>query len=206
MANLTMKMLQEQINELKTQISALKSNGVATVARKNFGNLGIGDTFEVAGLKWTILDITDKGYMCIADRFEDSRQFDATCNDWKSSDLRNCLNTQLYKKLADEIGEDNIIQFERDLLSMDGQTEYGTCEDNVSMLTFDEYRKYRKLIANTDYWWWLITPDSTKCNDDTTWVRVVRPSGDFNYFSCCFNYYGVRPVCIFSSSIFESEE
>lgn len=205
MANLTMKILQEQINELKTEISVLKSNGVVTVAKKNFGNLGIGDTFEVAGLKWTILDITENGYMCLADRLEDSRQFDANCNDWKSSNLRNFLNTDLYKKLAGEIGEDNIIPFERDLLSMDGQTEYGACEDKVSLLTVDEYRKHRKLIPNADYWWWLITPDSTKCNDDTTWVIVVRRSGGiiFNVYdySC-----GVRPFCIFSSSIFESEE
>lgn len=205
MANLTMKMLQEQINELKTEISTLKSNGVVTVAKKNFGNLGIEDTFEVAGLKWTILDITEHGYMCIADRLEGNRQFDTTCNDWKSSDLRNYLNTEFHKKLSAEIGEDNIIPFERDLLSLDGQTEYGTCEDKVSLLSLDEYRKYRKLIPNTDYWWWLITPDSTKCNDDTTWVRVVRPSGDFSYFSCSYGY-GVRPICIFSSSIFESEE
>lgn len=205
MANLTMKMLQEQINELKTEISALKSNGVATVAKKNFGNLGIGDTFELADLKWTILDITENGYMCLADRLEDSRQFDSICNDWKSSDLRNFLNTEFYKKLADEIGEDNIIPFDRDLLSMDGQTEYGTCEDKVSLLTVDEYRAHRKLIPNADYWWWLIIPDSTKCNDDTTWVLVVRPSGFVDYGNCD-SYNGVRPVCIFSSSIFESEE
>lgn len=205
MANLTMKMLQEQINELKAEISALKSNGVAIVAKKNFGNLGIGDTFEIAGLKWTILDITENGYMCLADSLKDSRQFDTACNDWKSSDLRNYLNTEFCKKLSAEIGEDNIISFERDLLSMDGQIEYGTCEDKVSLLTVDEYRAHRKLIPNADYWWWLITPDSTKCNDDTTWVRVVRPSGNLDY-CFCDHYLGVRPVCIFSSSIFESEE
>ena len=206
MANLTMKMLQEQINELKTEISTLKSNGVATVAKKNFGNLGIGDTFELAGLKWTILDITENGYMCLADRLKDSRQFDSTCNDWKSSDLRHFLNTEFYKKLADEIGEDNIITFDRDLLSMDGQTEYGTCEDKVSLLTVDEYRAHRKLILNADYWWWLIAPYSTKCNDDTTWDTVVSSSGRIGW-RYCFNFHGgVRPVCILKSNIFVSKK
>lgn len=132
-------------------------------------------------------------------------QFDSSCNDWKTSSLRDYLNTEFYKQLADVVGKENIIPFERDLLSMDGQTEYGTCEDKVSLLAVDEYRKHRAFISNTDYWWWTITPDSTKCNDDTTCVRVVSPSGDINYY--IFNYnYGVRPFCILKSNIFESEE
>lgn len=88
---------------------------------------------------------------------------------------------------------------------MDGQTEYGSCEDYVSLISVDEYRKYRKLLPNTGEWWWTLTPDSTKCNDDTSYIRVVSPSGDFNYDSYYFGL-GVRPVCIFSSSIFESYE
>ena len=126
-------------------------------------------------------------------------------NDWKESDIRKYLNGQFAEKLATEIGIENIIQFERDLLSLDGQTEYGSCNDMVSLLNVDEYRKYRKNITNAGYWWWLLTADSTKCNDDEVWIRVVSPSGSINS-----NFYdsnvGVRPVCIFSSSIFESEE
>ena len=133
-------------------------------------------------------------------------KFDTKNNDWKTSDLRNYLNTDFYKKLAAEIGEENIIPFERDLLSLDGQTEYGKCEDKVSLLTVDEYRKYRNLIPNTDkYWWWLISPWSTPCNDYYESVAVVSPSGYFNDRNCNFSY-GVRPFASFSSAIFESEE
>ena len=115
------------------------------------------------------------------------------------------MNGEFYEELSAEIGENNIIPFERNLLSLDGQTEYGTCEDKVSLLNVDEYRQYRAMIPNADYWWWTITPDSTKCNGDTTWIRVVSPSG--NVISIDYdNDYGVRPFCIFSSSIFESEE
>lgn len=164
-----------------------------------------GDTFEILGLKWTVLDITEKGYICLADKLESTRKFDYDCNDWKASDLRNYLNTEFYNMLAAEIGAENIIPFERDLLSMDGQTEYGTCEDKVSLINVDEYRKYRKYIPNAGYYWWTITPDSTKCNEDSRWVRYVSPRGiicDCRYGS----YIGVRPFCIFSPSIFESEE
>lgn len=196
------KNLEQRVNELEKIVKQLQGKAAITLSKK----LGIGDTFELVGLKWTILDITEKGYMCLAEKLEERMQFDANCNNWQASNLRNYLNIDFYKNLVDAIGAENIIPFERDLLSLDGQTEYGSCEDNVSLLSVDEYRKYRSLIPNTDdYWWWLLTPDSTKCNGDTRWVRVVSSSGYFiNYDShdCC----GVRPVCIFSSSIFESEE
>ena len=164
-----------------------------------------GDTFEILGLEWTVLDVTEKGYVCLADKHEEKRQFDSSCNDWKTSNLRNYLNTEFFQMLAAEVGEENIIPFERNLLSMDGQTEYGTCEDKISLINVDEYRKYRKYIPNAGYYWWTITPDSTKCNGDSQWVRYVSPRGNIN-----INYYdniiGVRPFCIFSPSIFESEE
>ena len=165
----------------------------------------IGETFELAGVTWKVLDVTEKGAVCLADFIGEDMRFDTSCNDWKTSSLRKYLNTEFYQKLVSAVGEENIIEFERDLLSLDGQTEYGTCMDKVSLINVDEYRKYRSLIPNTGDWWWTITPDSTKCNNDTMWIRVVSPSGYFNYYFYCSNY-GVRPFCIFSPSIFESEE
>lgn len=166
----------------------------------------IGKTIEVAGIKWLVLDKLEKGYLVISDEFYGkSREFDTDCNNWDSSDLRQELNTELRRKIEEAVEEGGLLKFTRDLLSMDGQTEYGSCEDYVSLISVDEYRKYRKLLPNTGEWWWTLTPDSTKCNDDTSYIRVVSPSGrfDFNFY---FDCYGVRPVCIFSSSIFESYE
>lgn len=166
----------------------------------------IGKTIEVAGINWLVLDKLEKGYLVISDDFYGrGREFDDNCNDWKSSDLRNELNTDLRKKIESELGTDSLVEFERNLLSLDGQTEYGTCRDYVSLISVDEYRKYRKLLPNTGEWWWTLTPDSTKCNDDTSYIRVVSPSGSINYRSYSDGD-GVRPVCIFSSSIFESCE
>lgn len=200
---LTLKALQLQIDSLKEEIAELRASKRQPVIKKN---LGIGDTFELLGLTWKILDITEKGYMCLASRLEDSMEFDSSSNDWKSSDLREYLNNEFYEELAEVIGKDNIIPFERDLLTLDGLTEYGTCEDKVSLLTVDEYRKHRALISNTDdYWWWLITADSCKSNNDNTWVLVVSPRGNVYYYDLNI-IIGVRPVCIFSSSIFESGE
>ena len=201
---LTMKKLQEQINALREEVAFLKGNAKNT--RLIPSGLKIGDTFELVDLTWTILDITDEGYKCLADKLEDNMKFDAKSNDWKTSSLREYLNSVFYKKLADTIGESNIIPFESDLTSLDGQTEYASCEDKTSLLGIDEYRTYRKHIPNANYWWWLISPYSTPCNGYKESVAVVSSSGDIDWDCCNSIGRGVRPFCIFSSSIFESEE
>lgn len=131
------------------------------------------------------------------------RTFDLASNNWILSKLRNELNTRFLKKITDEFGEDAVIEFDRDLLSLDGQTEYGHCKDKISILTMDEYRKYRKFLPNMGKWWWLITPWSTPANDYSTTLAVVSPSGNVSLIDYLSDN-GVRPVCIFSSSIFES--
>lgn len=202
--NLTIKMLQEQINELRNEVAILKGTSKSV---KIPSGLKIGDTFELAGLNWKILNISDSGYMCVADKLDEEMVFDKESNDWIKSQLREYLNTNFIDRIADEIGEDNLIAFNRDLISLDGQIEYGDCEDKVSLLTVDEYRKYRSLIPNTDdYWWWLISPWSTHCNRYDIQVSVVAPSGYVCLNRCYSGVSGVRPVCIFSSAIFESEE
>lgn len=200
MPTLSMRVLQEQINDLRNEIAVLKATSKSINLPEG---LGIGDTFELVDTTWKILDITGVGYICLADSIEDM-EFDSNSNNWENSNLRDYLNEEFLEKIAAEIGLENIVPFERDLLSLDGQTEYGKCEDKVSLLTVDEYRKYRSLIANTeDYWWWLVSPWSTPCNDYKRSVTVVSSAGFISRDDCNYGR-GVRPVCIFSSSIFES--
>ena len=194
------KTLEARVTELENKIKELTGGNQVKISKK----LGIGDAFKVADLEWKILDITENGYVCIGEKLPDNMTFGSN-NDWKSSKIRKYLNGEFYKKLTDEIGEENIIEFERNLLSLDGQTEYGSCEDFVSIISLDEYRKYRTLLPNGKYYWWTLTPDSTKCNGDETCNRVVCPSGNVSN-GICGDCYGVRPFCIFSSSIFESED
>ncbi|MBD5545834.1 MAG: hypothetical protein HDQ97_00240 [Lachnospiraceae bacterium] len=195
------KSIEERIEALEKKVSDLTREK----QKKRIKGLGIGDVFPLAGLTWKILDIAELGYMCQAVDLWKTDQFDRNCNNWEKSALRKELDG-LADKIAEEVEADNIIPFERNLISMDGQTEYGTCTDRVSLLEFDEYRKYRSMLPNTDdYWWWLLTPWSTACNDDKTWVTVVSPRG------CIYNYIcdgngGVRPFCILSSAIFEFED
>ena len=201
---LTMKALQEQIDVLKKEMEELRSAQKVECNKRFSKCFTIGDTFELAGVNWKIIDITSDGCVCLADSIGNMK-FDSENNDWRTSNLRKYLNEEFLKKMESEIGTGILIEFERNLLSLDGQTEYGTCDDKVSLLTVDEYRKYRKFIANTDDWFWLISPLSTPCNGFKNSVSVVAPSGRVGDYNCRYCN-GVRPFCIFSSAIFESEK
>lgn len=195
--------MKKNLKYFENELSRLNKE-FADYKKKYIGTPEIGKVIELAGMDWLILDKTEKGYFAILNGFDGKeRTFDSASNNWISSKLRNELNTRFLKKITDELGEDAVIEFDRDLLSMDGQTEYGHCKDKISILTVDEYRKYRKILPNMDKWWWLLTPWSTPANDYSTTIAIVSPSGGVcsNY---CFGGVGVRPVCIFSSSIFES--
>ena len=184
-----LKYFEDELSRLSKEFTEFK--------KKHIGKPEIGKAIELAGMEWLILDKTEKGYFAILNGFDGKeRTFDSDSNNWILSKLRNELNTRFLKKITDEFGED--------LLSLDGQTEYGHCEDKISLLTVDEYRKYRKLLPNMPKWWWLITPWSTPVNDYSTTSTVVSPSGYFSRLNCSSNELGVRPACIFSSSIFES--
>lgn len=195
--------MKKNLKYFENELSRLNKE-FADYKKKYIGTPEIGKVIELAGMDWLILDKTEKGYFAILNGFDEKeRTFDSTSNNWITSKLRNELNARFLKKITDELGKDAVIEFDRDLLSMDGQTEYGHCKDKISFLTVDEYRKYRKLLPNMDKWWWLLTPWSTPVNDFSTTITVVSPSGYIgrNY---CYIANGVRPVCIFSSSIFES--
>ena len=196
---MTNKISEEKVRKLEDELREIKSE----LKGEKFRSLEIGDTFELAGLTWKMLDRTDKGIVCLAERIKDSFDF-GTNNDWKESSIRKYLNKEFYEKLVDEIGEDHVVTFERVLTSLDGQKEYGSCEDKVSIISLDEYRKYRELIPNEKYWWWTLTPDSTKCNNDTSWVCIVSPGGGI-YYDDCDDCIGVRPFCILKSNIFVSK-
>lgn len=193
----SMKYFENELNRIYKEFAEYK--------KQHMEKPEIGKTVEIAGMEWMILDKIEKGYFAILNSFDgENRKFDSDSNNWIKSDLRKELNDSFLKKITEELGEDAVVEFDRDLLSLDGQTEYGHCEDKIALLTVDEYRKYRKLLPNTKNWWWLITPWSTPANGYSSTLTVVSPSGGIDSMS--FNdSIGVRPVCIFSSSIFESK-
>ncbi len=169
-------------------------------------NIKIGTTKKIAGVEFIILDKLENGVLCLAKDFVyKNTQFDSGTNNYANSAIRNRLNTEFLKNLADEVGEENIIATEIDLTSDDGLDDYGKVTDKVGLLTADMYRKYNRIIEKypVNDWWWLSTPWSTPHRG---WKFAVRAVGDDGalYDGYCNGNSGVRPFCIFSPSIFES--
>ena len=164
------------------------------------------DSIEINGKKWNVLGKRDGGVFCIADKPYRMNETLDDSNDWRKSSLRKWLNTEIYDEIIAVIGKENIISFKRDLISLDGQIEYGTCEDEVSILSVDEYRYYRRKLPNTiSYYWWTLTPWSTKCNNYNTSMAIIVPNGGIDTYNCYGNN-AVRPVCIFAEDLFKEEE
>ena len=139
--------------------------------------------------------------------YRKNEEFDDDCTDYKKSSLRELCDGEILNEFVAEFGEDNICENEARLVTVDGQEVFGKLLTKVRPVTFDEGRKYNELLVNKELsdWYWTCTSWSTAERDWPYSVAVVSPSGGIDYSSYGGSG-GVRPVCIFSSSIFESEE
>ena len=135
-----------------------------------------------------------------------NKPFDSDCNNFAQSDIREYLD-EFADKLAELIGEDNIVEHSVDLTADDGLKCYGECDCRVSLLTAQMYRENVYTIDKfkINKWWWLATAYSTPKHDCETWVKCVSPFGYIDNYNYDFNYSGVRPFCILKSNIFVSK-
>ena len=85
----------------------------------------VGTIVEAAGMKWIILDKLPEGYFALSAESIGNKRF-GNNNDWRDSKLREYLNSEFAEKIEKEI-ETALPEFERNLLSLDGQIEYDTC-------------------------------------------------------------------------------
>ena len=143
--------------------------------------------------------------LLLKDTIEDIA-FDNDCNNFAKSDIRDYLD-DFADKLAELVGEDNIVEHTVDLTADDGLKCYGECDCRVSLLTAQMYRENVYTIDKfkINKWWWLATAYSTPKHDCKTWVKCVSPFGYVYNFNCYDNYNGVRPFCILKSNIFVSK-
>ena len=161
-----------------------------------------GDEFKLGDDVFIVMEHTDKGTRVISKEFAYEEVKFGDNSNWNTSPIRRMLNNEYFKKIAAIIGENNIISMDRDLTSLDGLDDYGTCTDKVSLLTAAEYAKYHKILGlKSNYLaWWLITPASTPSNDYTRYVCCVSSRGLLGWSDCdCAR--GVRPFLNLESSI-----
>ena len=159
-----------------------------------------GETFVVAGIEFIKFPERDGKFVAVAKGSLGDKIFGNNSNDFSKSSLLKYLEKEILPKIEAEVGAENVLEFETDLFSLDGHRKYGKMNSKISLPTFDFYRENRVVFDKhpLDDWWWLSTP-----NGEKYYVACVAPSG-YVYDYYCYYFDGVRPVLLFSSSIFVS--
>lgn len=110
-----------------------------------------GETFKADdGTEYIVLEQICGNATAVIEKelLSDTMKFDSLDNNWKHSKIREFLNGEHLRKVADRFGKDNILAHTVDLLSLDGLKDYDSTTDSVSLLTIDQYRKYREVLGN----------------------------------------------------------
>lgn len=176
-------------------------NGISL--QKQAKDIQMKENITVADITWSKFAEDNEGnaYM-LANKNICDMEFGKN-NDWRESPIKKRLNEELYQKVSAELGADALVTIQTDLFSHDGFRDYGKCEDNVSLLTYDLYRNNRGNIKSINEYFWTCTPDSTPSGDDSRCVRCVRSDGHVGCRGCDYDG-GVRPFFILKSDIFVS--
>lgn len=166
------------------------------MSKFNNETLNPGEHFIYNGIEFICLDIIDGNYLAMTAKPYVEIPFDTNGkNDWRKSSLRRVLNNDF----LDLLGRRHLIKQTSDLIADNGDKAYGTSEDYVTILSCNQYRKYREIIHLFGEWRWTLTPWSSSIYGEISEdVRVIIPSGRFAC-SCAYNTHGVAPVCLFSS-------
>jgi hypothetical protein len=133
-----------------------------------------------------VIPIVMKGYY-------DSCRFGNSSNDFTESTVLAVLSETFLPSLEQELGEDNIVEFETDLTTLNGRHIYENIKSKISLPTFDFYRKHIDTfdLYNEEVrdYWWLATPyDGNKQR-----LCVADSNGDVYYSA--YNYrYALRPI------------
>lgn len=178
------------------------------------GDVKNGGIFRALGKEFVKLDADEHGCLVLAKDIWTKMPFregdDPECpNDLRRSEIMSYLGNRLAEFTEKGTPLDIFIPFKIDLQDTTGQTEYGTVEYRIGLLTLRQYGKYWRLIPKADVPWWLATPYGTPNSSPYTGlssdVWLVESDGSYDYW-----YYnntcGVRPVLCFSSALLVSVE
>lgn len=170
-------------------------------------NVKDGDIFTIAGMEFIKFPSVNGQTPAVMKDVAFRSRF-GNNNDLRSSDVLQKIEAEILPKIIEAVGRENLCNIKTDLTCLDGLNPYGTMESLISLPTLDFYRSNVSIFDkyNPGAWWWLATPESAQPHDSPYWILCVAPSGFINGNSRDSDYYGVRPFCIFKSSIFESSE
>ena len=159
--------------------------------------MNIGEKFNFKGFEWVVLDVDGDAVTAIMTKAYVTAPFDENnMNKWLTSTIRK----RLYDELLPVLGKENLITHITDMVADNGDTRYGTMEDEIWLISCDEFRKYRKIIIeNCDFdddWWWTLTPWYITDVGIGNFVRLVNSDGIVSGSNAYISS-GVAPACVF---------
>ncbi len=182
---------------------------MSTIENKTpiFPGVKDGETFKIGNMEFIKFPSAD-GQIPVVMKDIAFRSRFGNNNDLRSSDVLRKMEAEILPKIIEAVGCENLCTIKTDLTTLDGLTPYGTMESLISLPTLDFYRDNVSIFDKykPSSWWWLATPESAKPHDAPDWILCVSPSGCVNFSNYRSDFIGVRPFCIFKSSIFESPE
>lgn len=121
---------------------------------------------------------------------------------WRDSLVRRYCNNVFLNELACAIGERNIVKHTVRMIADDGTGKGQVCEDKISLLTTDLFRRYREYIPFSDECWWTATRVTYNKGTgiNTYMVKYVNYGGILNWAGDGSSL-GVHPYCILKSSV-----
>lgn len=170
--------------------------------KKTLAELAAGEIFKIGDMEFMKIRDENGGTAAVTKNILFRSEFGEN-NNFAESKVLERLKAEILPKIEAEAGADNVMEFETDLISLDGSTKWGKMQSKISLVTFDFYRKHVKIFdkCKPDTWWWTATPDTTSEHLYDDWNVCVSPRGGIGYGFCSSLGCGVRPFCIFNSSI-----
>lgn len=164
------------------------------------GEAELGSIVRIGNREYIVLDHSKDTTTVITKDFTKEMEF-GQFGDYLTSDVRKYCNGEFYNELVAAVGTENIVKYTVKLVADDGTGKGKTCCDNVSIITTENYRRYREFLKAYGDLWWTATRVTYDDEDYARDICCVRSNGVLDWYGCdCCS--GIRPFCILNSSIF----
>lgn len=169
------------------------------IGKTRLGDAKPGEVVKIGDREYIVLEHNNGKTAVITKDFVTKMEF-GNSYDYKKSEVRKYVTRAFYAELCNVVGKENIYSHKVNLMCDDGSNKNDYIEDFVSILTTEEYRRYRELIPAYGDWWWTASAVTVLDENYSRYVCCVSSSGAVRWYDCGCAI-GVRPFCILNSSI-----
>lgn len=190
-------------NDVEVKVVQTSDGSVSIIISETksriLGDVRPGEVIKIGGMEYIVLEHDDNKTSVITKKFVTEMGF-GNSSDYKESEARKYVTENFYAELCNTVGKENIYSHKVNLMCNDGSNKNNYIEDFVSILTTEEYRRYRELIPACGKWWWTASAETVLDKNYSRRVCCVDSCGTVNWSDCGFTC-GVRPFCILNSSV-----